>query len=385
MLRSSILLVALLGAATAHAGTRAHDFTTELALLHRVVACAPTEAAVPPAWTEVVSDHCAKLGKQTERFRTRYVDEAGPFIAALRPAGLPRTVVYPFGGGDLASALVTYADANEITTISLEHSGDPRRLATLSAAELRTALTDFRTAISGLLAQNDSATSKMQAVQRGPLPGQVGFFLTALAVLGHRPVSLRYFKIEPDGSLHYYSLSEIEALAGEKARKMRIWAVDTDHSVAFSHAELVFERAGGSRVVHRHIAANLDNANLRGSALEKHLVAKGQVATMTKAASYLLWTPGFTVIRDYLLKHSAFMISDSTGVPPHHARAAGFRQKTYGRFTGPFLPASEEHAAAFAELWRQQPYRKLGFRYGYPDSAGHFHMLIMHRSSVVTP
>jgi hypothetical protein len=359
-----------------------HDFGAELALLHRVVACAQTEAALPPAWTDVVDQHCAQLARQTQRFRARYVDQAVPFLAALRPAGLPRSVVYPFGGGDLASALVTYPEATDFTTISLEHSGDPRRVADLSPAELRAALSDFRGAIHGLLSSHDSATDKLQRLQRGPLPGQICFFLTALSVFGHRPVSLRFFRLEPDGSLHYFTRAEIEALAGEKARKIRKWGVDTDHSIAFSNAELVFERSRGdrARIVHRHIAANLDDSHLRGSRLEKHLVAKGPVSAMTKAASYLLWTGGFTVIRDYLLRYAVYMVSDSTGIPPRHARAAGMQQLTYGRFTGPFLRASEDHAEAFAELWRTQPYRRLKFRYGYPDAEGNFHLLITQRS-----
>ncbi|HWM85327.1 MAG TPA: hypothetical protein VNO33_05800 [Kofleriaceae bacterium] len=359
-----------------------HDFRTELALLHRVVACVPSEVAVPAAWVEVVDQHCAQLGRQTARFRERYVDPAVPFLAAIRPADLSRSVVYPFGGGDLASALVTYPEATDITTISLEYSGDPRQLAGLSATELRAALSDFRTAIRGLLTANDSATSALQSIQRGPLPGQVCFFLTALAVFGHRPISLRYFRLEPDGSIHYYSSEEIEALAGKRARKIRDWGVDTDHSVAFSNAELVFERSRGdrARVVHRHVTANLDDSHLRGSPLEKHLVAKGRVAAMTKAASYLLWTGGFTVIRDYLLRYADFMISDSTGIPPRHARQAGFQQVTYGRFTGPFLRASEIHTEAFAELWRSQPYRRLKFRYGYPDADGNFHLLVTRRA-----
>ena len=45
---------------------------------------------------------------------------------------MPKTVVYPFGGGDLLSALVAFPDATEITTISLEQAGDPRRLRTLT-------------------------------------------------------------------------------------------------------------------------------------------------------------------------------------------------------------------------------------------------------------
>ncbi len=56
---------------------------------------------------------------------------------------------------------------------------------------------------------------------------------------------------------------------------------------------------------------------------------------------------------------------------------------TYGRFTGPFLStATDVHAEAFAELWRTQPYRRLKFRYGYPDADGNFHLLVTRRATL---
>jgi hypothetical protein len=38
------------------------------------------------------------------------------------------------------------------------------------------------------------------------------------------------------------------------------------------------------------------------------------VAAMTKAASYMLWNNAFTTMREWLVAHAVFMISDSTGV-----------------------------------------------------------------------
>ena len=38
----------------------------------------------------------------------------------------------------------------------------------------------------------------------------------------------------------------------------------------------------------RHVAYNLDDKHFKGSPLEKHLVAKGKMTAMTKAASHLL-------------------------------------------------------------------------------------------------
>ena len=72
------------------------------------------------------------MAKRYEYIKRRYFEPAATFFADKRPAGLPTTVVYPFGGGDLMSALVTYPDARDITTISLEHAGDPTRLAKMT-------------------------------------------------------------------------------------------------------------------------------------------------------------------------------------------------------------------------------------------------------------
>ena len=215
----AVLITALLGSAPVLAQEAGRDFQAEVALLYRVVACGKSDTPVPAEWTKVVDDHCREMGVQTARFRKRFVDRAIPFLTRLRPTDAPRTVVYPFGGGDLAGALVTYPDATEITTMSLEHAGDPTRLDGITPQALRRALADFRAAIRGLLALHDSTSDNLQKMQRGPLPGQISFFLTALAVFDYKPVSLRYFKLEPDGSVHYYTGEEVAALATTSAGK----------------------------------------------------------------------------------------------------------------------------------------------------------------------
>lgn len=405
-----IILAALWAAHPAHAGddagsraaatAPAHDFIAEARLIYRAVACgdasapagadAPASAqgsgapTAPNAWDAwdarhrtVVAAHCRVQRPRVARFRSKYLDRARPFIAAQRPQGLPTRVVYPFGGGDLASALVTYPEATEITTISLEHAGDPRRIADLGQRVLRDSLAVYRDSVAGLLRNHDSASVNMRKLEQGPIPGQLSFFLQALVALDYEPVSLRFFRLEDDGGIHYLSTADIEQLEPRLARKKaKSWG-DTDHSVAFSNAELRFRpRGGGPVVVHRHISANLNDGSFPGSPVHQHLLAKGKVAAMTKAASYLLWNNYFSGIRDYLLQNMVFMISDSTGIPPGRAARAGFEQITFGRFTRSFLEASQWINDAFMALWKGQSYRALPFRYGYPDAAGNFHMLI---------
>lgn len=376
----SALLAVSLVATTAHAQEAAQDFIAEAKVFYRVVACGGTDALPANADAAVLEKHCAEMTKRYESFRTKYVEPARTFFAGVQPAGLPTTVVYPFGGGDLVGALVTYPNATEITTISLEHGGDPTRLAKLTTKQMRAGLSAFRASVEGLLSLNDSTSENMRKLEKGGIPGQLSFHMTGLVALGFEPVSLKYFSLNEDGTIHYFTKTEIDAVATKLAKKKKGGWIDTDFSEAFTNMELTFRKAGDPKaplVVHRHFAANLANTAFDGGPLQKHLQAKGPIVAMTKAASFLIWLGGFSKIRDYLLANMVWMASDATGIAPRAAKKAGFKQTTYGAFVGPFLPEAEATTAEeMVKMWAAQPRRKLPFRYGYPDSEKHVHLMI---------
>ena len=356
------------------------DFSAEVRLLFRVVACGGDEALPATFEATALDQHCRWLQERVEPYRNDYLARLTPFFAARLPADLPRTVVYPFGGGDLLSALATFPDGLEFTTLGLELAGDPRRVKALDAAGLRRSLLEVEKRVKGLFAYAESTSENMMQLQRGDIPGQLAFFLIALRAHGYEPVGLRYFRLDPGGAVHYLTTEEIAALEGKRARKLSAAWVSPDFSEAFSNAELTFKKAGEKEAplrVHRHIAANLADSHLKAEpSVLLHLEAKGKVAAMTKAASYLLWGEGFSSIGKYLVEHMAFMVSDSTGLPPSVLTRAGFTLETYGRFEGPYLPARKSVADEYRKLWSEQPARELSFRYGYPDSSGSNHLVI---------
>lgn len=371
---------ALFGASSLAFAEEPADFVKDARLFHRVVACGPGDPFPETIDAATVDKHCAEMAKRYESFRAKYLTPASELFGKLRPAGLPTTVVYPFGGGDLAGALVTYPDATEITTISLEHAGDPTRLATLNKAKLREALGNYRAAVAGLMSLNDSTSENMRKLEVGGIPGQLSFHMMGATAHGYEPVSLKYFNLEPDGSIHYLTKTEIEGLAKKKAKKKKGGWVDTDFSEAFTNMELTLVKSSdptGPKIIHRHIAANLANNAFTGSPLEKHLQAKGKIVAMTKAASYLIWNSGFSGIQNFLLSNMQWMASDATGIAPKAAKKAGFTQTTYGTFTGAFLEEADPTVSeAMVKMWASQPRRKLPFRYGYPDAEKHVHMMI---------
>jgi hypothetical protein len=287
------------------------------------------------------------------------------------PADLPKRVVYPFGGGDLFTALHAFPAAEEYTTISLESAGDVRGLLGLNRKELHTNLEVTREHLRRLFAVSHSKTTNLRAGARAALTGEITFALIAFSVFDFEPVSLRYFKLDAQGSIVYLRADELIKKDGGPN--------------PFANVEISFRARQDPKAsprVYRHFAANLDNKHFAANhPLALHLSEKGRVAVLVKAASYLLWFDSFSHIRGYLLDHAEWMLSDSTGVQPSVARAAGFEQECWGLFHGPFLADYSATKHEFTSLWQASPRRELPFYFGYPDVDGHGHMMVTRRTA----
>jgi hypothetical protein len=325
----------------------------------------------------VVDRHCKAIGSEFQKFRETYYVKARKWFEDKLPADAPTEVVYPFGGGDLISVLAAFPKATVFTSISLELAGDPRKSSTLTPEQLDKSLAAFRKEISWLISLGSNTSVNLSAQQRNELPGQVSSFLLALAVGGYEPVAMRYFNLDDQGAIHYVEQAEIDADKTATKALSGSWNKPT-FAAAFRNVELQFRKIGDTRVItHRHIAWNLDDKHLAESpGVLKHLEAKGKVTMVVKGASYLLWLKDFHTMKQYVTDHLAWMISDSTGIGPKDAKAAGFVQEPYGKFLGPGLP----HAVGLKEdaemqaLWKDA--KPAPFRWGYIDRANNAHLMI---------
>ncbi len=372
---ASVALFVAIALAAPRARAEGVDFIADAKALLVVGAC--NGGTTDKVDAKVYAAHCKRMAQVVEDYKKRWLTPAREFFAAHVPAGLPRKVVYPFAGGDLATALAIYPDADEITTISLEPAGDPRALATLKPGEVKAALGVVTKELSSFYRANYSVTMNMIGAMRGAkLPTQLIFGLSALVVNGYEADSLRYFTVKDDGSLKYLEQADVEAAANAKTPGAR--------NAAFSNIELVFHKAGTSRKqVYRHIMANLNDAHLKKyPGTLAHLQAKGTVAAMTKAASYLLTFGEFSTMRKYIIDHVVWMVSDTTGLAPKYGTPAGFEYETYGSFTTSNMPAGKDVSPAYAKLFASQPKRKLPFRFGYPDGTfKNGHLIVMSKTT----
>ncbi|MGH2898017.1 MAG: hypothetical protein ACRDMZ_05035, partial [Solirubrobacteraceae bacterium] len=249
---------------------------------------------------------------------------------------------------------------------------------------LERSLGALRVDIGGLISVGSNTSENLSNQQRNDLPGQVSSFLLGLVAGGYEPVAMRYFSLDETGTVHYLSQAEIDELdkAAQKTRPRSLkhdW-LSPSFSQAFANVEIQYRRPGESEIrVHRHIGWNLGDPYLaKHPELVRHLEKKGKVTVLTKGASYLLYRGDFSVIRGYMLDHLAWMLSDSTGIPPTFARPAGMIQETYGHYTGAFLEGAQDnkHDDSFIELWKSQKVRRLPFRFGYVDKDKQAHLVV---------
>jgi len=339
-----------------------------------VGACADgTSTKVKP---EIVAAHCKAVRAAQDEYKKSWIAVAREFFKTLVPASAPKTIVYPFAGGDLASALTVFPDADEITTLSLEPAGDARALGRLDEKQIKASLSQVSSELAFLYRASFSRTMNMiDAMRSGRLPTQLIFSLSALWLHGYEPISLRYFRLDNDGNIVYLTAADLEKID-------RVKDVAT-HNRYFANVELRFKKPGSKHEqVYRHILANLDDAHIKAApAALKHLEKKGTVTGMTKAASYLLSFGDFSRIRKYLMDHVTWMVSDTTGVPPDYGKPAGFEYETWGEWVGANMAAGNGAVAnQWRALFKSQPARSLTFRFGYPDAKMHGHLVVMRKA-----
>lgn len=368
------------------------DFIKEARILYRMVSCSGTIPVfegkkINP---EIIRQHCEIFEPAMKKYALEYVGTMKTFLSGNIPYNHQPVVIYPFGGGDLLSALTTYPDAEEFYTLSLEHGGDISRTNALDDYQLYEGLKSLRNMSENLIALKSTPTGTvntnetLKATQRGNFPFLISLSMLALSIHELEPVSLRYFEFTENGDIHYLNNKGILSKKDTPALPLLEEWTPPDFSIAYSNYELRFKPPGKSGPVriYRHIAANLANSHFSpDTPVYKHLVKKGHISAMTKGALYLLWSDDFSNIRNYLIDSIDFMVSDSTGLSPLHIPSSLFHLINFGRFEGIINPPDSlrPHDSAVIELYKNQPYRSLPYRYGYPDKANNPHMIMIQR------
>jgi hypothetical protein len=186
-----------------------------------------------------------------------------------------------------------------------------------------------------------------EAKQPGLRAGTVAPMLAFAVRSGYTVVSVEPIRVNESGS-------DVEVHPGPRGER------GTWYSVRITM------QSGSRRVLLDYVRMNLSDASLGEKPNERAWVERMAAnKTVLKAASHLLQTPRFAIVRDALLERAPSILQDETGIE-YTALAKAFDVRLYGRFTKPHQLFNQEAQKALAQAYKErQDVKPLTFRVSY--------------------
>jgi hypothetical protein len=253
------------------------------------------------------------------------------------------TLFYMFSGPDYLYANAFFPHAKTIIMSGLERSGPLPELSDFSARTLGAELGGIRAALGNLLKHSYFITSEMGShlSRRGTLP--ILYVFLARSGKTIREVSL--VALDNEGKLH----AQGEAGFEPASKGAKIVAADAD---------------GEEQTIY-YFRTDLSNKGAPNAGFLKFCEGFGQGDSFVKSASYLLHTPGFSLVREFLLKNTVSLVQDDTGIPVSYLAAPEWQLHPFGTYLAPIRQFRHAQQPKLVELFKKDSPGPLDFTVGY--------------------
>ena len=246
-----------------------------------------------------------------------------------------RPCLYFFSGPDFLYADTFYPDCNTYVLVSLEPVESIPELQSMPPAVLQNTLQNIEVSLNTLLNFGYFETQDLRDYsQRSQLKGILPIIFVFLARTGKEILNV-----------DYNSLGKGEALG------VKVTFLDP---------------ATGAHKVLYYFSADLSDDGLkRNSAVLSFCNSLGPTNSLLKAASYLLHQNGFSIARDYLLRVSASILQDDSGVPLRYCNSGKWTLRFFGTYTGPINLFKNFYQPDLRQYYATSSPKPLTFGFGY--------------------
>jgi len=263
--------------------------------------------------------------------------------ACLEQPGDPKTLFYPFAGGDFYYAHLFFPKADTTIMIGLEPTG-----------------TVFNPD-----AQKDSALMVYLQNLSNSLffPHRLGFFRT-------KSMAVDFKKGLLNGTLHtvLFDMARFNA----NIHYIRHFNLDTAGKELIQNTQGIAYRVGYTLPDDKHVrelvyfSYDVSNAGLAHQPmLMKWLNKQGKIMTFFKAASYLMHYSSFSTLRDFVNTHTVRLMQDDSGLPYAFMHGNGFDVTLLGRYTRTIPLFAKEFQPDLKKAYSQGSADSLPFLIGY--------------------
>lgn len=298
-----------------------------------------------PAWVK----HAKFIDQSWESFATGRLARMREWASQELSSATSTTVFYPFSGPDFINVFTLFPHAKTYLMVALEPVGE---IPDFSGLDGKNFFARLQRSLYDLLYLDFFITAKMATcLGKDELKGVLPVLLFFLAREQARVLDVQYWVMTPDGSIE-----ELPA-AGPGNRPGGIPGV-----------RIVFESPGsaGNQTLY-YFQLNLRNDSLeRNQPFVSFLKSFGPMTTFTKAASYLMFKPHFSAIRQFILDRSQDVLQDDSAIPLKHFDPSVWNLRFYGTCANPIPRFRNCYQADMADIYKKgQDIQPLPFGIGY--------------------
>jgi len=342
-----IVLVAAVALLPAPAAADALAPDTVARILAGMETAVPAGLHVPePRLAEYAKKAAAQWQEYERRIGTPLHNWARTELVAASGA----TIFYPFSGPDFATVQRVYPEASRYVLVAMQRAEPPPALERASAADLAVFMSRFGDAWKQFAQIGFFRTLDLDedAKQAGLRAGTITPMLAFAVRSGYRVVAVDPVRVNESGN-------DLEVHPGPRGDR------STWNSVRITL------QAGNRRILLDYVRMNLADASLGEKPAERAWIERMAAhRTVLKAASHLLQSPRFGILRDALLERAPSILQDETGIE-YTALTRSFDVKLYGRFTKPHHLFNQEGQKALAQAYKDHhlDVKPLSFRVSY--------------------
>jgi hypothetical protein len=266
------------------------------------------------------------------------------------PSNAPKTLLYPFAGGDFFYANLFYPNRDTVIMIGLEPVGTVFEAKSVDKTKLEDYLTTldrcmfyphklgfFRT-----LSMDDDFAHEL-------MNGTLHTFMFYLARNGFDLHYVEYFNLDDQGN-------SVAVEPGAEAKGLKIgYSNKNDKQVR----QLVY------------LSQDISNtANQKAPGTINYLKKRGHVVSFFKAASYLMYKDYFSDITNVVLDQSKIILQDDSGMPLVSMQKGGFSTEIFGEYKKTIDLFSNYFQKDMRAEYESKKPAKLPFTIGYNAEFG---------------
>lgn len=268
------------------------------------------------------------------------------------------TVFYPFAGPDFLSAHTMYPNARNYIMIALEPIGELPEVCNMKPEVLNKYMGDIKYSLSDILRRSYFITLNMMSdLRKEEVDGAIHLITLFIKRTGHHVISIRPVVVDSAGKIQ----------DGLKLKE----AKGTTPGI-----QIDFVNEGGDKLqtVYYFKTDLSDNGLNKNAGFMKYMDALPLCVTYLKAASYLMHTPEFSVIRNKVFDKSLSILQDDSGIAFRFFDSKKWDLRLFGDYQGPIKQFEWIKEPDLLQAHKDSVDRPFAFTTGYKWSTEHMSM-----------